>query len=156
VEVRPLDLAGLCEDGIPKASLDTVLCSNVLEHIADDRAALLAIHDVLAPGGHVVLIVPALKALYGSIDRAIHHYRRYSRDEVAEKMREAGFEVEHLSYFNMLGVPGWWLNAVVLKREAVPGMQARIADLLVPWLKVERQLLGPPFGMSLLAVGRRV
>src|SRR5262249_58156947 len=68
VEVRPLDLAGLCEDGIPKASLDTVLCSNVLEHIADDRAALLAIHDVLAPGGHVVLIVPALKALYGSID----------------------------------------------------------------------------------------
>jgi SAM-dependent methyltransferase len=153
VEIRPLDLARLAENGIPRRSFDTVVCSNVLEHIEDDGAALAAMHDVLVPGGRVVLIVPAIQALYGSIDRAIHHYRRYSRDDLTSKLQGAGLALEHLSYFNMVGVPGWYLNARVLKRRSVPGFQARINDWLVPWLRVERYF-GPPVGMSLLAVAR--
>jgi len=154
VEVRHLDLGALANDGVARASFDTVLCSNVLEHIEDDCAALAAMRGVLEPGGRVVLIVPAVKALYGEIDRAIHHHRRYAESELRAKLVGAGLEVEHLSYFNMLGVPGWWLNAVVLRRKAVPGFQARLNDWLVPWLRLERGLLGPPVGMSLLAVGR--
>jgi SAM-dependent methyltransferase len=154
VDVRHLDLAGLANDGIARASYDTVLCSNVLEHIADDGAALAAMRDVLVPGGRVVLIVPAIKALYGEIDRAIHHHRRYAEAELRAKLVAAGLEVEHVSYFNMLGIPGWWLNAVLLRRKAVPGLQARVNDWLVPWLRLERGWLGPPVGMSLLAVGR--
>ncbi len=153
VEIRQLDLARLSADGIPPRSFDTVVCSNVLEHIEDDGEALRAMHDVLEPGGRVVLIVPALQALYGSIDRAIHHYRRYSRDDLAAKLEGAGLAVEHVSYFNMLGVPGWYLNARVLQRRSVPGVQARINDWLVPWLRLERRF-GPPVGMSLLAVAR--
>jgi len=152
VQVRQLDLAQLGEDGIPRA-FDTVVCSNVLEHIEDDNKALAAIHDVLEPGGRVVLIVPALQSLYGSIDRAIHHYRRYSREEILAKLQRAGLTVEHVSYFNMVGAPGWYLNSVLLKRQSVPGVQARINDWLVPWLRLERRF-GPPVGMSLLAVGR--
>ena len=153
VDVRQLDLDTLGRNGVPKASYDTVVCSNVLEHIEDDRAALDAIRNVLLPGGRVVLIIPALQALYGEIDRAIHHYRRYSAEEIREKLAAAGLDVEHLSYFNMLGVPGWWLNAGLLRRKTVPGFQARVNDLLVPWLRLERTF-GPPVGMSLLAVGR--
>jgi SAM-dependent methyltransferase len=151
--VRHLDLATLATDGIPKQTFDTVVCSNVLEHIEDDGAALSSIRDVLEPGGRVVLIIPAVKGIYGEIDRAIHHYRRYSRDEIQTKLRAAGLQVEHLSYFNMIGIPGWWLNAVVLRRRAVPGFQAKVNDFLVPWLRLERGF-GPPVGMSLLAVGR--
>jgi glycosyltransferase involved in cell wall biosynthesis len=153
VEIRALDLAHLAENGIPPRTFDTVVCSNVLEHIEDDGAALAAMHDVLVPGGRVVLIVPAIQALYGTIDRAIHHHRRYSRDDLTAKLEGAGLAVEHLSYFNMLGVPGWYLNSRVLKRQSVPGVQARINDWLVPWLRVERRF-GPPVGMSLLAVAR--
>ncbi len=153
VEIRTLDLARLAEDHIPRDHFDTVVCSNVLEHIEDDRAALGAMREVLVPGGRVILIVPALQALYGSIDRAIHHYRRYSREDLMRKLEGAGLAVEHLSYFNMLGVPGWFLNARVLKRKAVPGIQARLNDFLVPWLRLERRF-GPPVGMSLLAVAR--
>ena len=155
VDVRRLDLATLGENGLPKREFDTVVCSNVLEHIEDDAGALGAIRDVLAPGGRVVLIIPAVKGLYGEIDRAIHHYRRYSRDEIRAKLEAAGLHVEHLSYFNMLGIPGWWLNAVVLRRRAVPGFQAKVNDWLVPWLRLERGF-GPPVGMSLLVVGRVV
>jgi glycosyltransferase involved in cell wall biosynthesis len=153
VEIRQLDLARLAENGIARRSFDTVVCSNVLEHIEDDAAALRAMRDVLEPGGRVVLVVPALRPLYGSIDRAIHHYRRYDRDEIAGRLEGAGLRVEHLSYFNMLGVPGWYLNSRVLRRRAVPGFQARINDWLVPWLRLERRF-GPPVGMSLLAVAR--
>jgi glycosyltransferase involved in cell wall biosynthesis len=153
VEVRALDLARLAEDGIPRAAFDTVLCSNVLEHVEDDGGALRAMRDVLAPGGRVVLVVPALAGLFGTIDRAIHHHRRYARAALAGKLRAAGLTVEHLSYFNMLAVPGWWLNGRVLRRSAVPAVQARLNDWLVPWLRIERRF-GPPVGLSLVAVGR--
>jgi len=153
VVVRQLDLARLGEDGLARHRFDTVVCANVLEHVEDDAGSLRAMRELLAPGGRVVLIVPALHALYGAIDVAIGHYRRYTREEIAAKLRGAGLEVEHVSYFNLLGVPGWWLNARVLRRRSVPGLQARVNDRLVPLLRLER-LLKPPIGMSLLAVGR--
>jgi glycosyltransferase involved in cell wall biosynthesis len=153
VEVHQLDLGALAVNGLPRRDFDTVICSNVLEHVEDDQGALRAMNDLLAPGGRVVLVIPAIKALYGEIDRAIHHYRRYSSEEIETKLRAAGLEVEHLSHFNMLGVPGWWLNARVLKRTTVPGIQARINDRLVPLRRLERRF-GPPLGISLIAVGR--
>jgi glycosyltransferase involved in cell wall biosynthesis len=153
VSVRRLDLTQLADDGIPPGSFDTVVCANVLEHIADDGAALRAIRDVLAPGGRLVLVVPALRALYGTIDRAIGHHRRYGRRELVGKLAAAGLVVEHVRALNLLGVPGWFLNARVLRRRTVPGIQARLNDRLVPLLRLE-QRLRVPIGMSLLAVAR--
>ncbi len=121
--------------------------------VADDRGALAAMRDLLAPGGRVVLVIPALRPLYGSIDEAIGHHRRYTRDEIVHKLADAGLTVEHLSFFNVLGVAGWFLNARILRRRTVPGVQARLNDRLVPLLRLERRLR-PPLGMSLLAVGR--
>ena len=153
VDVRPLDLARIAENGLPRGDFDTIVCANVLEHVERDADVLREMRRLLRPGGRVVLIIPALRALYGSIDHAIGHYRRYTRDDIFRKLGEAGFETEHLSYFNLLGVPGWWLNARVLRRRSVPGVQARLNDRLVPLLRLERRL-GLPVGMSLLAVGR--
>jgi glycosyltransferase involved in cell wall biosynthesis len=153
VEILPLDLARLAENGLPPESFDTLVCTNVLEHVEDDRAALRGMRRLVAPDGRVVLIVPALRALYGSIDQAIGHHRRYTREEITSKLAEAGLTVEHVSYFNVLGVAGWYLNARLLRRRSVPGFQARLNDRLVPLLRLERHL-HLPFGMSLLAVGR--
>jgi len=130
------------------------VCSNVLEHVEDDLAALRQLHDLLAEGGRLVLVVPMLPALYGGIDRAIGHYRRYRRGELAEKLAKAGFSVEHEQPMNAIGIPGWWLNSVVLRRRSVPGFQARLNDWLTPWLRLESRL-GLPFGMSLLMVAAR-
>ena len=134
-------------------TFDTVVCSNVLEHVEDDGAALRAMRDLCVPGGHVILIIPAFQALYGAIDEAIGHYRRYTKPEITAKLAAAGMDVEHVSYFNSFGMFGWWLNAVVLRRRSVPGFQARVNDRLTPLLRIERKLK-PPVGMSLLAVGR--
>jgi SAM-dependent methyltransferase len=153
VRVAPFTL-GEPAPALAGGRFDTVLCANVLEHVEDDVAGLTQIRDLLAPGGRVVLVVPMLRALYGEIDRAIHHFRRYERAEIEEKLAKAGFAVEHAEPLNALGIPGWWLNSVLLRRRSVPGIQARINDLLVPWLRLERRL-GVPVGMSLLMVGRR-
>jgi glycosyltransferase involved in cell wall biosynthesis len=153
VEVRHMDLAHLSANGFGAATFDTIVCANVLEHVEDDGAALAAMRKMLRPGGRVVLVVPALPRLYGAIDEAIGHYRRYTRAGIEAKLSAAGLAVEHASYFNVLGVPGWWLNAVVLRRRSVPGFQARVNDALVPLLRLERRFR-PPIGMSLLAVGR--
>src|SRR5438093_1109811 len=100
--------------------LDTIVCLNVLEHIDDDRASLSALRTLLRPGGRVVLLVPALRALYGTLDRALGHVRRYVPDELSGKLRTAGFGVIHVEYFNLAGVPGWWLAGRVLRRRLIP------------------------------------
>jgi glycosyltransferase involved in cell wall biosynthesis/phospholipid N-methyltransferase len=154
VAVQQFDLNAPLPEWLAKYSLDTVMCLNVLEHTEDDEAVLRRLHDALAPHGRVLLIVPAMRMLYGTIDEAIGHFRRYERDELTAKLRRAGFLVEEARYINLLGVPGWFLNGRLLRRKTVPGLQARLNDLLVPFLRLERHFR-LSFGMSLLAVGRK-
>ncbi len=132
--------------------LDTVVCLNVLEHIEDDRASLRAMHDLLEPGGRLVLLVPALRALYGTLDEALGHFRRYARRELATKYQEAGFELRHLEYFNLAGVPGWWFTGRVLRRRLIPTGALRWYEALVPLFRLE-SLLPWRIGQSLIAIG---
>ncbi len=133
---------------------DTVVCLNVLEHIADDAQALTRMRDLLEPGGRLVLLVPAHQALFGSIDEAIGHFRRYERGGLLSLLREIGYHVEQGFFLNASSVPGWWLNGRVLRRQGVPGVQARLANRLVPLFRLERRL-GLPFGLSVVAIARR-
>ena len=108
-----------------------MVCLNVLEHIEDDARALGTFFDVLEPGGRLILLVPALRALYGSLGRALDHFRRYERSELVDKLRRAGFEVEASWFFNLLGVAGWYVNSRILKRTTFPPVQLTLYDRLV-------------------------
>lgn len=154
VVVRPFDLNGHLPEWLAAYHPDTVLCCNVLEHIENDEAALAHFSQLLPSGGRVVLIVPAVTRLYGEIDKAIHHYRRYDKNEIVAKLERAGFAVEEARFMNLLGLPGWYLNSCLLKRKTVPGFQARLNNFLVPLLRLEKQF-SLPWGMSLLAVGKK-
>ena len=149
VDAGDIDVAALAPLG-----LDTVMGLNVLEHVRDDERALAHLHDLLPAGGRVVLLVPALTSLYGSLDAALDHHRRYGREELREKLERAGFRVEHLRFFNVPGMLGWWLNGKVLRRRVLPGAQVKLFDLLVPIFRLEERLR-LPFGLSLIAVGRK-
>jgi SAM-dependent methyltransferase len=150
LDLRDFDPAPLAARG-----LDTIVCLNVLEHLADDRGTLRRLHAALAPGGCLLLLVPAHEWLFGAIDRAIDHQRRYEQAGLVAKLEEAGFRVEHTRFFNRLGVVGWYLNSVLLGRTRVPGFQLHLHNLLVPFLRAE-STLPLPFGLSLIAVARRV
>ncbi|HET7297034.1 MAG TPA: class I SAM-dependent methyltransferase [Gemmatimonadales bacterium] len=140
------------EPRVKAERLDTIVCLNVLEHIEDDRASLRAMHDLLEPGGRLVLLVPSLPALYGTLDAALGHFRRYTRGELAAKFREAGFGLCHVEYFNLAGVPGWWFAGRVLRRRLIPTGALRWYEALVPLFRLER-ILPWRIGQSLIAVG---
>ncbi len=140
--------------GLEAERLDTVVCLNVLEHIEDDRSALADMNAVLRPGGALVLLVPALPRLYGTLDRALHHFRRYAKEELVEKLAASGFRLEELRYLNRPGVLGWYLNSRILRRQVRPRGQLKAVNLLMPLLR--RETSHPPsVGMSLLAIARK-
>ncbi len=141
----------------PNAVRDTAVMINVLEHIADDRDVLRELHRVLRPGGHLLLFVPALMALYSPIDRLLGHHRRYHRAELLEKVTTAGFRVDACRYFDALGVVPWlvinrWAGATQFNPAA-----ARLYDRVgVPFTRAVERLIDPPLGKNLILVATRV
>ena len=132
--------------------LDTLLCPNVLEHVPDDVGSLAAMRTLVVPGGRLVLLVPSLPSIYGTLDEALGHFRRYMPGELAAKFTEAGLHVRHLEYFNLAGVPGWWFTGRVLRRRLIPTGALRWYEALVPLFRLE-SLLPWRIGQSLIAIG---
>jgi len=134
--------------------IDSIVCMNVLEHIEHDRETLTDFASVLQPGGRMVLLVPAMPALYGTLDKALLHFRRYDKAGLAQLVTDCGFEVQQIRFLNRLGVAGWWLNSRVLKRQVLPKGQLAAFKWLMPLLKREEQH-PPSFGMSLLVLATK-
>jgi len=134
--------------------IDTLVCCNVLEHIEDDRATLTDMREILRPQGRLILLVPALARLYGSLDIHLRHFRRYEKPELERKLSEAGFRIEDCRFVNRPGVFGWFVNGRLLRRKVLPKAQLRAFRLLLPLLKRE-ETAPPSFGMSLLAIARK-
>jgi glycosyltransferase involved in cell wall biosynthesis len=148
----PLDPATRAE--IRDSRIDTVVCLNVLEHIEDDRATLADMYDVLQPGGRLVLLVPAFARLFGTLDVHLRHFRRYEKEELERKVREAGFGLEDLRFVNRPGILGWWVNGKLLRRRVLPRGQLLAFKLLMPMLERENER-PPSAGLSLIALARK-
>jgi SAM-dependent methyltransferase len=99
--------AGALPDHLPleRDSYDLICMFDVLEHIADDRAALVAVRKLLKPNGRLVLTVPAYRWLWSSHDTQLHHHRRYTRAGLRRLAGETGFICNRISYFNTLLLP---------------------------------------------------
>jgi SAM-dependent methyltransferase len=146
--------AGWLADGMPTDRFDTILCFNVLEHIADDTGVLTGFHDRLVGGGHLLLLVPAHQLLYGKIDENVGHERRYGREHVRRLLEDTGLTPLDVRYVNPLGAVGWLVSSRILRRQQVPAGPLRAYDRLVPILqRLDRLPL--PFGLSVWAVARR-
>lgn len=134
--------------------VDSILCFNVLEHIPDDASALRRFGDMLVPGGRLLLLVPAHPLLFGAIDRAVGHERRYRKKSLAALLAGAGFEIEDVRHVNPVGALGWLVSGRVLGSADIPSAPLGLYDRLVPLLrKFDR--LRTPFGLSLWAVARK-
>jgi SAM-dependent methyltransferase len=134
---------------------DTAFSLNVFEHIEDDELALRHTHQLLQPGGALILIVPAHQWLYGPMDSSIGHYRRYTKSTLQSKLQKVGFEVVMQKYVNMLGGLGWFVNGGLLRRRVPPRGQLRLLNGVVPCLRFLEHLMPAPFGVSLLSVARK-
>ncbi|MGE3337502.1 MAG: methyltransferase domain-containing protein [Alphaproteobacteria bacterium] len=77
---------------LPDASVDLAICTEVIEHIADDTAAITDLYRILAPGGHLLLTVPSTY-YWPDYERLIGHYRHYTGPALAERLAAHGFRV---------------------------------------------------------------
>jgi SAM-dependent methyltransferase len=143
---------------------DLVLMLDVLEHIEDDRSALRAAADLLAPGGHLILTVPALMLLWSEFDVVNRHFRRYRRGAIRKLLEEAGLAVISARYYyfwpvlpllarraffranahaesNFLKVPPKPLNAALTALSTVDHWATSIVPV--------------PFGGSIIAIAKK-
>lgn len=149
-----------------QSEFDVVGAFDVLEHVQEDTEALRRLYQAVRPGGGVLITVPQHPWLWSSADDFAHHARRYTRRELAHKVRGAGFEIERVTSFFSLSLPAMALSRLSrrhrmsstdLEAECVRGRYLtrsllRLADL-------ERAAIARgvslPVGGSLLLVGRR-
>lgn len=134
--------------------LDTVFCSNVLEHLGPDEQVLKTFRASLQPGGHCVVIVPAEPKLFTGMDQELGHYRRYTESSLRDKMERCGFKVVHSNQFCKVGALAWWLTGNLLRKRHLSPRQMIWFDRLWPITRRLDAIL-PTAGMSLMMIGRR-
>jgi SAM-dependent methyltransferase len=153
--------AGSLPDGLPFADVDfdVIGLFDVLEHLPEPVASLRALRTRTAPGGALVLTVPALPWLWGPHDGVHQHYRRYTAGTLRTHLTEAGWQVQYLSYFNTVLLPLAILQRV---RERIFGYSPkslRLSPLVNRWLfnlwRLEEPFIPArrlPIGLSLIAI----
>ncbi|HXC69822.1 MAG TPA: methyltransferase domain-containing protein [Pyrinomonadaceae bacterium] len=136
---------------------DSIIYVNVLEHIADDEHELNVINKTLDVGGRIFIFVPALRWLHGSYDRAINHFRRYTRTELEKKCVASGFKVIESRYFDLLGVLPWWVKYKVLQSNNMePGAVRFYDQRVVPIARTLESSVTPPIGKNVLLIGEKL
>jgi SAM-dependent methyltransferase len=133
------------------ASFDLAVSLDVIEHLDDDLDALRELRRVVAPGGALLVTVPAYGWLWSGHDEINHHYRRYTRRSLQQVAQLAGWEQARTTYFNSLLLP----VAIVLRaldRLSTKTTESSL-DLWVPPEPVNR-LLELPLTLEAAMIGR--
>lgn len=148
----------------PHGSFSLITALDVIEHIEQDQQSLKTLYDLLRPGGQAVVTVPAYQFLWSKFDEINEHKRRYTLKELREKLQQAGFKVEKISYFNSLLFP---LVLFVRMLNKLLGRDGA-SDIELPGEKMNTLLgkifglevavlrnLNLPFGVSIIAAVRK-
>lgn len=139
----------------PDERFDTILYLDVIEHIEDSKGELRRAFDLLAPGGHLLILVPAFNYLYSPFDKAIGHFRRYDRSILRaelppELIRVKTRYLDSLAFFLSLA------NKWFLTRSSPTLKQVLFWDrVIVPLSHFSDPLVLWSFGKSLISVSRK-
>jgi hypothetical protein len=135
---------------------DTILYIDVLEHIADDDAEMARAAEHLRPRGHVIVLSPAHPWLYSPFDKAMGHFRRYTRASLAVTAAGTALHAVKLIYLDSAGLLASAANRVLFSRPMPSATQIAAWDrLLVPVSRILDPLLAHTVGKSVLGVWRK-
>ena len=135
---------------------DCIILGDVLEHIEDDKSAMRKVHAMLKPNGCIVVNVPSYQFLFGKHDVALGHKRRYSDNELKNKLKDSGFKIEYLRHWNLLALPITILTKI--SKKDYP--HERVSNITILSKLLERMLLAESkinylFGISILCKARK-
>ena len=134
---------------------DTIIASNVVEHIEDDRLAIDNCFKMLKPGGRIVILVPAFNWLYNPFDKELGHFRRYTQHSMTALIKAGGFTIIGAKYFNAMGMLGWWVSGSVLRKKTLPANQLSFYNKIVPVARQIDKLLLGRVGLSVIIAGEK-
>jgi len=135
------------------AKPDTIIYVNVLEHIEDDAGELQKVYETLETGGHCLIFVPAFMSLYGAFDEKVGHFRRYTKNELEEKAKSAGFKIVKSKYFDFVGIFPWYIKYKLLKSDSLESGAVTAYDkFAVPVTKQFERFLKFPVGKNILTI----
>lgn len=154
VEVRQLDPAQPEDYSGLEGLFDSALCLNVLEYVDDPQTTIHCLRDCLKPGASLVALVPHGRSLFGTVDQALGHRRRFEKQELTNLLEQAGLAVTHSYELNKIGKPAWWFYGHVLGRRHISKPTLKLFDKTVwVWRVVERVI--PWSGLTLVMVAKR-
>ena len=138
----------------PSVKFDSVLYIDVIEHIEDDKSELERAKKVLKNGGYLIIVVPAHQYLFSPFDKAIGHFRRYSRANLKSVIPE-GFEIEKAIYLDSLGLMASLTNKLFLKQDYPTLPQVKFWDnYIVTTSKILDKITGHHLGKSVLLIAK--
>jgi SAM-dependent methyltransferase len=137
--------------------IDTIVCLDVLEHIQYDLKLLDLFYQHILPEGHLLIKVPACKRLFGPIDIASGHYRRYEPYELTRKCIEVGWKIKEFGYMNIAALLPYWFKNKTMKSDVnfsrtFSYWQLVLIKKLIRIIKKIDSITGPPIGLSALVV----
>lgn len=146
------------------AEFDVIGAFDVLEHIEKDEDVLIQIRNAVKPGGGVIITVPQHAWLWTDLDKFAKHERRYSKVEVVEKMKKAGFECIYATSFVSLLVPLMLVSRMrkmdLNKAQGELSLPTFVDRIMSGVMLIERICircgLRFPVGGSLLVIGKRI
>jgi len=136
-------------------SFDIIVCINVLEHVKDDEKALQNMYRLLKKGGKLILLVPIHDFLYGEIDKAINHFRRYNPEHLVTQLKQMGFIIKQNRKLNFLGALGWFVAGRILKNKQVEDSKIQLFNIIAPLFLFLEDLIEPVIGTSILIIGEK-
>ena len=134
---------------------DSIICSEVLEHLEDDLKALKNIHIILKNNGVLVITVPALMSLYSDFDKKIGHHRRYNMNQISKTLQIAGFKIENNHFWNFFGMFGWFLLFKLLKLNIQKTSSPILGKILGNLLSIESKIHFP-IGQTIVIKARKI
>ena len=160
--VREADIASM---PFADESFDAAICSSVLYHewVADVGRALREIRRVLRPNGVLLINVPAFQFLHSAHDDAVMTARRFRKPELRELLVKNGFAIRRLTYWTTLLFPlalvARTFGGSRMGRDFDLDKDSFVQKLFLKVMGLEAGLLRKislPFGVALLAVGRKL
>jgi len=157
---------GFLPDQIPYPDnyFDLITALDVIEHIDEDIASLQSMRNLLSENGRAIITVPAYMFLWSKFDEMNEHKRRYTLHELKDKLNQADFTIEKISYYNTLLFPLVFIVRMLnnfLHRDGSSDVDlppSLLNKLLKNIFGLEKYLLrnfNLPFGVSILAVVKK-
>ncbi len=142
--------------GDQRNSFDTIIYIDVLEHIEKDSQEMQCAMDLLKTGGYLVILSPAYQVLYSEFDKALGHYRRYTRKMMRE-IAPATAELIELRYLDTVGFFASLANKLLLHQQNAKQQQVSFWDrYFIPVSRITDKLLFYSFGRSILGVWKKI